>query len=83
MDYNYGWNLSVSKTAALDAAVKSGMDLVVFDRSAAGSDGTIPGLDGATLVSGFEVDVNVAATAHAIFVSANGTLDDNTLDGGN
>ena len=79
---NGGWNMSASETAALDAAVNGGMGLVVFDRSAEGSDGTIPGLDGATIVSQYDVDVNVAATAPATFVTANGTINDDTLDGG-
>ncbi|MCV2893623.1 Hint domain-containing protein [Lentibacter sp. XHP0401] len=75
----------MANLGAISSAVNDGMNLIIFDRYVTNAQTILPG-SGATVttVRSFTSDIDVAAGAPSGFTNGpNGTIDDNTFDGGN
>ena len=76
----------LAASADIDLAVSSGMNLMIFDRCVTDAQTILPGGSGITVIRDFadDANVNVASGAPSWFTNGpNGTIDDNTFDGGN
>ena len=77
---NTQFSLTPSEVAALDAAVLQGLNVIIFDRYVTNAQTVVPGGANITFVRDFtfDEDVDLAATAPAIFVNGidNATFDD-------